>query len=52
MWKGYKNSQGNGGFSEKNITSWISREEEDSTVSMSRQTPPQTASDSWDWPTG
>ena len=40
MYKGYKNSQGNGIF------------REDNTVSKSTDTPPQTASDYWDRPTG
>jgi len=49
--KGYKNSQGNGGFLEK-ITLWIFGRKEDNIVSKSRETPSQTASDYWDRPTG
>jgi len=48
MWKKCKNSQGNGGFSEKKNFGG----KEDNTLSKSRETPPQTASDNQDWPMG
>jgi len=52
MPKGYKNSQGKRGFLEKKITPWTFGGEEDNTMSKSRETPPQTASDNRDWPMG